>query len=192
MTKKLDYKTSAGPMFSTSQQSYIQGQVVKKGSFHSRGSQTLVDALEPHERRGGRAVGTRVVEDTRKTQPTEWTKRGSQGITETGVELTWDCARSSAYILWLCSLVFLWDSSQWEWGHFLTLFPALGTLFILPGHLVQSWYEGMCLGDPLFYEGKQRRNRFRGEGRCGEAGRNEGWEGYGLDAMYERRINKKN
>lgn len=37
----------------------------------------------------------------------------------------WDCARFSAYMLWLCSLVFLWDFWQWKLGVSLTLLPVL-------------------------------------------------------------------
>lgn len=35
------------------------------------------------KRREGRIVGARGVEDTRRTQPTESTKQGSEGLTET-------------------------------------------------------------------------------------------------------------
>jgi hypothetical protein len=49
-------------------------------------------------------VGVRGIKDTRRTWPTESTKQGSQGLTETEMTVTepaWVSARSSAYTLWL-------------------------------------------------------------------------------------------
>ena len=42
-----------------------------------------LELREPLRRRDGRIVGVRGVEDTRRTGPTEPTKQGSPGLTET-------------------------------------------------------------------------------------------------------------
>jgi hypothetical protein len=59
----------------------------------------LFGAQEPHGRGGRRIVGVRGAKDTRRTQPTEPTKQGTQWHTETGevaMEPAWLYARSSA------------------------------------------------------------------------------------------------
>ena len=68
----------------------------------------------PQGRGRGRTVGASSDEDTR-TQPTLSTQQRSLGFTETEVATrkhSWVCASSSAYTLWLLSLVFLLDSIQ--------------------------------------------------------------------------------
>lgn len=59
----------------------------------------------------------------------------------TNVDLLWIRAWSSAYALWLCSAVFLWDSQKCELSLSLTLLPMLdtiGTLFLILDCLVGS------------------------------------------------------
>ena len=53
---------------------------------------------EPHARRGGRIITARGVKDTRIIQPTESTKQGSWGFTETEEAILEHCSvlRSSA------------------------------------------------------------------------------------------------
>ena len=63
-----------------------------------------------------------------KRKPTESSNQGLLGFTETKAttkDPVWFWPRSSAYILWLYSLVFLWDSQQQEQGLSLTLFLPL-------------------------------------------------------------------
>lgn len=75
---------------------------------------TQTSVLNQLSREGvGRFVGIKHVEDTMRTQPRESAKQGSQGFKVTEVTITEPvqvCSRSSAYMLWLCSWVFFWDS----------------------------------------------------------------------------------
>lgn len=56
------------------------------------------------------------MENTRRAWPTNLSKQGSNRLTETiaaSMRHTWVCRRSSARVV-AFSLVFLWDSEQWE------------------------------------------------------------------------------
>jgi len=57
-----------------------------------------VELGEHRGKGGGRTVGARGVEDTRKTHPAEPTKHGTQELTETEAPMMilWVCTRSSA------------------------------------------------------------------------------------------------
>lgn len=91
-------------------------------------------------------AGVRGVEDTRRPQPTEATKQGSERLTETearNTERTGIRARSSAYALCLWSLVFLCDSPQRKQGLSLTPFACAWDLLILLDCQVQLWLEGL-------------------------------------------------
>lgn len=73
-------------------------------------------------------MGAIGVKDTRRTRPTESSKQGSKGLTETEVAISeWAWARFSAYMLWLFSLGFLSLSS--ENGASPNLSLTLGTFF---------------------------------------------------------------
>lgn len=102
----------------------------------------------------------------------------------------WIWPRSSEYMLWLCSSVFLCDSEQWEQGLSPTLLPTFRTLSLLVGCLVQPWCEDMCgillqlvicvwfmwLGARSFLRERLGEERRR---NCTQA------------VMFERRINEK-
>lgn len=45
----------------------------------------------------------------------------------------------------MSSLLFLWDSWQWEWDLFLSPFSTCGTLYLLLDHLFQTWCDGLYL-----------------------------------------------
>lgn len=92
--------------------------------------------------------GTREVMDTRRTCPTESTHLDSWGLTETK-ELLGVWTRSSACVLWLSSLVLLWDS----WGILVGFWCSVGgsavywlwliygTFSLLLSCSIQSWWD---------------------------------------------------
>ena len=146
-------------------------------------------------RGGGRIIGARGLKDTQRTGPTESTKQGSSwGLTETAAAIPEPllfCTRFSEYVLWLFSSVSLKDSYQWKW-ECLWLLPALGSLFIFLGCLIQPWNEGLCLdllhlvklssadniGRPGLFWRETKEQRIQGKWR-GQTGRNEGRGGWG-------------
>lgn len=68
---------------------------------------------EARKRRGGRTIGARGDENTRRLLPAESTKQDSEGATEiegTATEPVWVFTRSSAYRLWLFSFEFLFHN----------------------------------------------------------------------------------
>lgn len=81
-----------------------------------------------------RFLWARGIGNTIRTRLTWLTQRGSQGFTETDLTFpkpVWVWDRSSLYMLWLCSLVFLWGSYLWKWRTFLTLLPHLRKVLAL-------------------------------------------------------------
>lgn len=92
---------------------------------------------ETCRRRGGRIVGTRGVEDNRRTQSTEPIKQGSQGLTEPEVAIPQPA--------WVCTLPLHTCCGGLVFKIFTELLTVraevsltLWTLFLLLGSLIQS------------------------------------------------------
>lgn len=156
---------------------------------------------------GGRIIGARELKDIQRTEPTESTKQGSLGA-----HRDWSSnhrASISLYkVFWIHAMVLssgcLWDSYQWTW-ECLTLLPALGSLFIFLGCLIQPWYEGWCLvllhfvklssadsiGRPGLFWRETEERWIQGKWR-GQTGRSEGRGGWGHGVCYGRSIKKFN
>lgn len=112
----------------------------------------------------------------------------------------WVWARSTAYTLRLCSLVFLWTPICGSKGGIsLTLLAVLGALFLLKGcliHCAYSYFILLCLvqlislGRGLFFsEGKQN-GADMGENQGGGTERRGGKGNWSWDLMYEQRLKK--
>jgi hypothetical protein len=116
------------------------------------------------------------------------------------------CPRSSEYMLWLCSSVFMWDFSQWEQRLSDTLLPDFGTIFSYWVAL-SSLHVRMCgwsfvtsysviglisMGISSFLKKEQSRvdpgERGRGSERLG-GGRGRG--NCSFEVIFERRISNK-
>lgn len=69
---------------------------------------------------------------------------GTQGVSQRSESLQ-GSEIGSVHMLCLSSLVFLWDSEQYERGWSLTLLLNYETLFLLLGCLIQPRRDSMCL-----------------------------------------------